>query len=174
LPPERPLQLGHLTAQLPLAMPLLLASKRLAAALEQLLAPAVEERLRDRVLAADLLHRTVAAQAGQHDLDLLLGCPSPVLALLAQPTLLSVERPMLSRPPDSPSGATRLRDCPALQVSYLSTPDRGAGQYRPLTAPQSGGHQHVSSSEALAEQQTSGISTRRRCVPPRTAKRERW
>ena len=36
---------------------------------------------------------------------------------------------MLSRPPDSPSGATRLRDCPALQVSYLSTPDRGAGHY---------------------------------------------
>src|SRR5213592_619948 len=35
---------------------------------------------------------------------------------------------MLSRPPDSPSGATRLRDCPALQVSYMSTPDRGAGQ----------------------------------------------
>jgi hypothetical protein len=34
---------------------------------------------------------------------------------------------MLSRPPDSPSGATRLRDCPALQVSYLSTRDRGAG-----------------------------------------------
>ena len=36
---------------------------------------------------------------------------------------------MLSRPPDNPSGATRLRDCPALQVSYLSTRDRGAGQY---------------------------------------------
>ncbi|MGH3085141.1 MAG: dihydrofolate reductase family protein, partial [Gaiellaceae bacterium] len=35
---------------------------------------------------------------------------------------------MLSRPPDSPSGATRLRDCPALQVSYPSTRDRGAGQ----------------------------------------------
>src|SRR3954451_2736979 len=45
---------------------------------------------------------------------------------------LSVERPMLSRPPDSPSSATRLRDCPALQVSYLSTRDRGAGQVRPL------------------------------------------
>src|SRR3954451_24591265 len=40
---------------------------------------------------------------------------------------LSFERPMLSRPPDSPSSATRLRDCPALQVSYLSTRDRGAG-----------------------------------------------
>src|SRR5438046_1354710 len=41
--------------------------------------------------------------------------------------LPSVERPILSRPPDSPSGATRLRDCPALQPSYLSTQDRGAG-----------------------------------------------
>ncbi len=30
------------------------------------------ERLRDCTLAADLLHRTVAAQPGQHDLDLLL------------------------------------------------------------------------------------------------------
>jgi hypothetical protein len=39
---------------------------------------------------------------------------------------------MLSRPPDSPSGATRLRDCPALQASYLSTPNRGAGQFRQL------------------------------------------
>ena len=42
------------------------------------------------------------------------------------PVSPSVERLMLSRPPDHPSGATRLRDCPALHVSYLSTPDRGA------------------------------------------------
>ncbi len=35
---------------------------------------------------------------------------------------------MLSRPPDDPSGATRLRDRPALQPNYLSTRDRGAGQ----------------------------------------------
>jgi hypothetical protein len=40
------------------------------------------------VLAADLLDRAVAAQAGQHDLDLLLRRPAPVLALLAQPRLL--------------------------------------------------------------------------------------
>ena len=40
---------------------------------------------------------------------------------------MSVERPILSRTPDSPSGATRLRDCPALQPNYLSTRDRGAG-----------------------------------------------
>ena len=43
-----------------------------------------------------------------------------------RPGFFRVERPMLSRPPDSPSSATRLRDCPALQVSYLSTRDRGA------------------------------------------------
>jgi hypothetical protein len=40
------------------------------------------------VLATDLLHRAVAAQPGQHDLDLLPGRPAPVLALLAQPSLL--------------------------------------------------------------------------------------
>jgi len=39
-----------------------------------------------------------------------------------------VERPILSRPPDDPSGATRLRDRPAIQPSYLSTRDGGAGQ----------------------------------------------
>jgi hypothetical protein len=81
------------------------------------------------MLAADVLHGAVAAQAGQHDLDLLLRRPAAVLALLAQPWLsLSVERPILSRTPDSPSGATRLQDCPALQPNYLSTRDRGAGQ----------------------------------------------
>jgi len=42
---------------------------------------------------------------------------------------LSVERPILSWPPDSPSGATRLRDCPALQPSYPSTQDQSAGQH---------------------------------------------
>jgi putative transposase len=44
------------------------------------------------------------------------------------PVSLSVKRPILSRTPDSPSGATRLRDSPALPPTYLSTPDRGAGQ----------------------------------------------
>jgi hypothetical protein len=38
---------------------------------------------------------------------------------------------MLSRPPDDPSGATRLRDRPALQISYLSTRDRGARHKTP-------------------------------------------
>src|SRR5206468_9839443 len=42
----------------------------------------------DRMLAADLLHRSVATEAGQHDLDLLLCRPTPVLALHAQPSLL--------------------------------------------------------------------------------------
>src|SRR5439155_1926217 len=67
LPAERPLQLAHLSAQLLLALALLLAGEPLPARLEQLVAPAVEERLRDRVLATDLPHRAVAAQAGQHD-----------------------------------------------------------------------------------------------------------
>ncbi len=50
-----------------------------------------------------------------------------------------VERPILSRPPDTPSGATRIRDSPALQPSYLSTRDRGAGQGVNFQ-PASGGH----------------------------------
>jgi hypothetical protein len=37
------------------------------------------------MLAADVLHGAVAAQAGQHDLDLLLRRPAAVLASLAQP-----------------------------------------------------------------------------------------
>src|SRR5439155_819346 len=85
---QRPLQLTDLPAQLPLAAALLLARQRLAAALEQLVAPRVEERVRDLMLTADVLHRPVAAQAGQHDLDLLLRRPTAVLALLAQPCLL--------------------------------------------------------------------------------------
>src|SRR5207244_1743222 len=40
------------------------------------------------MLATDLLHGTIAAQPGQHDRDLLLGRPRPVLPLLAQPRLL--------------------------------------------------------------------------------------
>ena len=37
---------------------------------------------------------------------------------------------MLSLAPDGLSGATPLRDRPALQPNYLSTRDRGAGQTR--------------------------------------------
>src|SRR4051794_5945070 len=65
---------------------LLPAGEPLPSGLEQLIAPAVEERLRDRVLAADLPHRAVAAQPGQHDLELLLRRERPVLPLLAQPS----------------------------------------------------------------------------------------
>jgi hypothetical protein len=43
---------------------------------------------------------------------------------------------MLSPVPDSPSDATRLRDCPALQPSYLSTRDRGAGHFNPRPTPE--------------------------------------
>src|SRR5439155_20254589 len=51
-------------------------------------AAGVEERVRDLVLTAHVLDGPVAAQAGQHDLDLLLRRPTAVLALLAQPRLL--------------------------------------------------------------------------------------
>src|SRR5207247_2388559 len=88
LPTHRPLQPADLPPQLPLAAALFLARQRPAAALEQLVAPAVEERVRDLMLTADVLHGPVAAQAGQHDLDLLLRRPTAVLALLAQPRLL--------------------------------------------------------------------------------------
>jgi hypothetical protein len=40
------------------------------------------------VIAATSFTEQVAAQTGQHDLDLLLGPPAPVLTLLGQPNLL--------------------------------------------------------------------------------------
>jgi hypothetical protein len=60
----------------------LLARQRLAAALEQLVAPGSRRAcVRDLMLAADVLHRPIAAQAVQHDLDLLLlRRPAAVLA----------------------------------------------------------------------------------------------
>jgi hypothetical protein len=85
---HRPLELPDLLLQLPLAGALLLARQRLAATLQQLLAPRVVERLGDLVLPADLLHRPIATQPGEHDLDRLLGRELPVPALLAQRRLL--------------------------------------------------------------------------------------
>jgi hypothetical protein len=82
---KRPLQLADPSAQIALAHAFLLARQRGQASLEELVAPAVVERLRDPVLAADLAHAAVALQPGQHDLQLLLRRPAPVLALLAQP-----------------------------------------------------------------------------------------
>src|SRR5580765_9006123 len=40
------------------------------------------------MLAAHIAHAAIATQPGQHDLELLLRRPAPVLALLAQPHLL--------------------------------------------------------------------------------------
>src|SRR5262249_38051607 len=88
LPTQRPLQLTDLAPQLALASPPLLPGQRFTAALAQLVAPRVVERVRDLVLAADVLHRPIAAQPRQHDLDLLLRRPTAVLPLLAQPCLL--------------------------------------------------------------------------------------
>ena len=51
---------------------------------------------------AQLLHRHIAAQPGEHDLELLLRRERPVLPLLAQPDLLLlVERPILRGAPDA-------------------------------------------------------------------------
>src|SRR5207247_5163565 len=88
LPTHRPLQPADLPPQLPLAAALFLARQRPAAALQQLVAPGVEERVRDLVLTADVLHGPVAAQAGQHDLDLLMRRSSAVLTLLTLTRLL--------------------------------------------------------------------------------------
>src|SRR5439155_17468831 len=86
------------------------------AALEQLVAPGVIERLGDLVIAADLLDRSIAAQPRQHDLDLLLGGERPVLALLAHRASPLGKRPMLEGAPDAISasayglGSDRVRE----------------------------------------------------------------
>src|SRR5207247_7143347 len=82
LPTERPLQLADLAAQLPIALALFLAGQALPPGLQQLIAPARVER-QDRVLTAHLPDAAIAAQAGQHSLQLLLRRPTPVLPLLA-------------------------------------------------------------------------------------------
>jgi len=86
---ERPLELPNPLLQLLLALTLRLPGERLTAALQQLLPPAVVERLRDLVRPAQLLHRDVASQTREHDLQLLLRRERPVLPLLAQPDLPS-------------------------------------------------------------------------------------
>jgi hypothetical protein len=64
-----------------------------------MVAPLAQQALGDVVLAAQLGDRTVATERGQHDLDLLLGRELPVLAVVAQHVLPSVERPMLESVP---------------------------------------------------------------------------
>jgi hypothetical protein len=85
---QGPLELGDLLFEFALGLALVLAVQGLGAALEQLLAPLVVKGLGDPVLTADVTDRLVAAQAGQHDLDLLLGRELSVVALLAQLVLL--------------------------------------------------------------------------------------
>jgi hypothetical protein len=87
------------------------------------------------ILAAHVVtggDRPVATQAREHDLELLLHGPTAVLLLLAQRTLLMVERPILSGAPDairdSSPPAARLRSRPATLTQYLSTTRRGADQ----------------------------------------------
>ena len=76
---ESPLEPGNPALQLPLAAPLLLPGQRLPAALEQPLPPRVIQRFGDLMPPAQLLDRHVAAQASQHDLQLLLRGKRPVL-----------------------------------------------------------------------------------------------
>ncbi len=102
------------------------------------------------MLAAHLLHRSVAAEPGQHDLDLLLRRPTPVLPLLAHPDLLSVEQPILSRPPDSLSGATPLRDRPADQPAGRQHGTGEQGRVRQAEA-DSGRRRDLLSSEEREE-----------------------
>ena len=59
--------------QLALDLMLLLASQTRQARLEELVPPAVLQRLRDPMLPADIADRAVALQPGQHDLQFLLG-----------------------------------------------------------------------------------------------------
>jgi hypothetical protein len=61
----------------------------LGARLDDLVAPAAQQALRDVVPAADLRDRAVPADARQHELELLLGGERAVLALVAQHGLLT-------------------------------------------------------------------------------------
>lgn len=69
--------------------------QRSLATLQQPVTPLVEYRLADLVLAAHIAHHTIATQAGQHGLDLLLRRELPVLLLLAR-------RPSSGRQSDHP------------------------------------------------------------------------
>ena len=61
------------------------------------------------MLTADLSDSAVAAQAGQHDLQLLLRRPARYFLCSLNLVSLSVERPILSPDPDSLSAASPLR-----------------------------------------------------------------
>jgi hypothetical protein len=120
------------------------------------------------MLVTDLLHRPVAARPRQHDRELLLR-PAPVLPLLAQPRLL------LGRAahPEPAAGQSLRRypppNCSALQPSYLSTRDRGAGnsEHEPQQAAQGEVAQQPEqdhSSELVDGQ--SNLRTSQRLQPP--------
>jgi hypothetical protein len=89
--------------------PLLPARQRHLAALQQLVAPAVVQRVGDLVITAHLLNRSTATQTGKHDLDFLLRRPGAVLLGLAQRHLLRRAAHPERRPGhDSRVAATRL------------------------------------------------------------------
>ena len=88
----------------------------------------VVERLRDLVLPADLLDRAVAAQAREHDLELLLRRQLPVLAL-PRSTPSPLRR---AAHPLMPPGRRDAGYAGSITITKnnqgLSTPPRGAGQ----------------------------------------------
>src|SRR5206468_744946 len=98
---QRPLQLRDLAPQLAgLGGLALAAGVALLAGLQQLVTPGVVERLGDLVVATQLLHGLLAAQASEHDPELLLGREGAVLALLGQGSL----RESLTGHPEEPVG----------------------------------------------------------------------
>ncbi len=90
----------------------------------------VGERPRDPLLPADLAHRQIAPQAGEHDLQLLLRPPAPILPLLAQSILLAGRaahpEPVAGRPLPAPPPETVRRTYTRRQ----STQDWEAGDLR--------------------------------------------
>ena len=111
-------------SELLLALALVLAGEGGLAALQELVAPGVVEGLRDLRLAADVLDRPVAPEAGQDDLQLALGTQLAVLALLCQLDLLWVERPSCESPRMPSSG---LRPSSASERSRSGECQRGDG-----------------------------------------------
>lgn len=97
---QRPLQLRDPAALLRGQRAVLPRLEPLRRRLQGLLAPLAQQALGDVVLAAQLGDRAVAAKRRQHDLELLLRRELPVLAVVAQRVLPSVERPMLTSAPD--------------------------------------------------------------------------
>ena len=95
-----------------------------------------KERLGDRVLPADVPDAARSPRRAASTISIFC-CAEQLRFFLCSlnPSSPPVERPMLSRTPDTPSGATRLQDRPTSQPSQLSTHRQGAGQPAGCTSP---------------------------------------